>query len=173
MEREFSMNSSGANSEDNEKRRPKSVRRRSASRLAAVQTLFQSKTSKQSVTDIVPQFQDHFLPELLQEFELDRIDTEHYTTLVFHATDRNDEIDDAIRPLLRQDWSVERLGSVERSVIGAAMIELMETPHVPARAVITEYTAIADSCGGDSDFVNAILDRLARQYRIEEMAQKK
>ena len=53
------------------------------------------------------------------------------------------------------------------------MIELSGNPHVPARAVgITEYTAIADSCGGDGDFVNAILDRLARQYRIEEMAQK-
>ncbi len=153
-----------------EKRRPKSVRRRSASRLAAVQTLFQSKNSNIPVTEIVPQFQDHFLPELLVDFEIDRIDSEHYTTLVFHATDRKDEIDASIAPFLKDSWTVERMGSVERAVIGAAMIELSETPHVPARAVITEYTAIADSCGGDSDFVNAILDRLARQFRIEEMS---
>lgn len=155
--------------ENQDKRRPKSVRRRSASRLAAVQTLFQSKSSQISVTDTVPQFQDHFLPELLAEFEIDRIDTEHYTTLVFHATDRAAEIDEAITPLLKESWSVERLGLVERAAIGAAMIELSETPQVPARAVITEYTAIADSCGGDSDFVNAILDRLARRFRVEEM----
>ena len=153
-----------------EKRRPKSVRRRSASRLAAVQTLFQSKNSQVPVSDVVPQFQEHFLPELLVDFEIDRIDTEHYTTLVFHATDRSDEIDARISPLLKDSWTIERMGSVERAVIGAAMIELSETPHVPARAVITEYTAIADSCGGDSDFVNAILDRLARQFRTEEMA---
>ena len=156
--------------DDQEKRRPKSVRRRSASRLAAVQSLFQSKSSKISVTEIVPQFQEHFLPELLVEFEIDRIDLEHYTTLVFHATDRSDEIDAAISPLLKDSWTVERLGLVERAAIGAAMIELSETPHVPARAVITEYTAIAESCGGDSDFVNAILDRLARQFRVEEMS---
>lgn len=155
---------------EQDKRRPKSVRRRSASRLAAVQTLFQSKSSNISVTDIVPQFQDHFLPELLKEFEIDRIDTEHYTTLVFNATDRGAEIDDAITPLLKDSWTVERLGLVERAAIGAAMIELSETPHVPARAVITEYTAIADSCGGDSDFVNAILDKLARRFRVVEMS---
>lgn len=155
---------------EQDKRRPKSVRRRSASRLAAVQTLFQSKSSNISVTDIVPQFQDHFLPELLKEFEIDRIDTEHYTTLVFNATDRGAEIDEAITPLLKDSWTVERLGLVERAAIGAAMIELSETPHVPARAVITEYTAIADSCGGDSDFVNAILDKLARRFRVVEMS---
>ena len=155
---------------EQDKRRPKSVRRRSASRLAAVQTLFQSKSSNISVTDIVPQFQDHFLPDLLKEFEIDRIDTEHYTTLVFNATDRGAEIDDAITPLLKDSWTVERLGLVERAAIGAAMIELSETPHVPARAVITEYTAIADSCGGDSDFVNAILDKLARRFRVVEMS---
>lgn len=155
---------------EQDKRRPKSVRRRSASRLAAVQTLFQSKSSNISVTDIVPQFQDHFLPELLKEFEIDRIDTEHYTSLVFNATDRGAEIDEAITPLLKDSWTVERLGLVERAAIGAAMIELSETPHVPARAVITEYTAIADSCGGDSDFVNAILDKLARRFRVVEMS---
>ena len=156
----------------NEKLRPKSVRRRSASRLAAVQTIFQSKNSKLSVTDIVPQFQDHFLAELLTEFEIDRIDNDHYTTLVFQATDRQDEIQAAIESLLRNNWSAERLGIVERSAISAAVIEFSEMPHVPARVVITEYIAIADSCGGDSDFVNAILDRLARQYRIEEMSAK-
>ena len=155
---------------EQDKRRPKSVRRRSASRLAAVQTLFQSKSSKIPVTEIVPQFQDHFLPELLKEFEIDRIDTEHYTTLVFNATDRGTEIDDTITPLLKDSWTVDRLGLVERATIGAAMIELSETPHVPARAVITEYTAIADSCGGDSDFVNAILDKLARRFRVVEMS---
>ena len=107
---------------------------------------------------------------MLKEFEIDRIDTEHYTTLVFNATDRGTEIDDTITPLLKDSWTVDRFGLVERATIGAAMIELSETPHVPARAVITEYTAIADSCGGDSDFVNAIRTALARRFRVVEMS---
>jgi N utilization substance protein B len=160
---------SGAD-DDNERRRPKSVRRRSASRLAAVQTLFQSKSSQIPAAEVVPQFQKHFLPELLAEFEIDRIDSDHYITLVHKATDRETDIDAAIAPLLHDDWSLDRLGSVERVVIGAAMIELSEVSNIPARTVITEYTAIADSCGGDSDFVNAILDRLARDLRTDEMS---
>lgn len=153
-----------------EAKRPKSVRRRAACRLAAVQTLFQSWASEKSVADIVPRFKDHFLPGLLDDFGVTTIDDEHYTKLVFGAAHYAEEIDASVAPLLRSDWTIDRLGEVERSVIRAAYIELRDAPQIPPKAVITEYTAIADSCGGDSPFVNAILDKLARQLRAEEMA---
>ena len=154
-------------------KRPKSLRRRAASRLAAVQTLFQCWASKKGPTQIVPEFKAHFLPQLLQEFEIASIDEGHYTKIVFGATTDADEIDQAIQPLLKDDWTIERLGEVERSVIRAAFIEFRDTPNIPARTVITEYTAIADSCGGDSNFVNAILDRFSRNYRSVEMSERK
>lgn len=156
--------------QDEETKRPKSVRRRTACRLAAVQTLFQSWASKKSVTDIVPSFKEHFLPGLLAEFDVKTIDDEHYTKLVFGSAHYADEIDQVISPLLRNDWTIERLGEVERSVIRAAYIEFRDIAHIPPKAIITEYTAIADSCGGDGKFVNAILDKLARNLRSAEMA---
>ncbi|NBQ83012.1 MAG: hypothetical protein EBU10_02120 [Alphaproteobacteria bacterium] len=116
-----------------------------------------------------PSIQDHFLPELLKEFDISSIDDGHYTNLVFGAYQEAEQIDAEIAPLLRDDWSIERLGEVERSVIRAAYIEFRNTPNIPARTVITEYTAIADSCGGDSNFVNAILDKFSHQYRKIEM----
>jgi N utilization substance protein B len=158
----------GADANDEDKR-PKSLRRRAASRLAAVQTLFQCWASQKDPTAIVPQFKDHFLPELLKEFDIASIDDGHYTNLVFGAYQEAEQIDAEIAPLLRDDWSIERLGEVERSVIRAAYIEFRNTPNIPARTVITEYTAIADSCGGDSNFVNAILDKFSHQYRKIEM----
>ena len=154
-------------------KRPKSLRRRAASRLAAVQTLFQCWASKKDPTVIVPEFKDHFLPHLLKEFEIASIDEGHYTKLVFGAYRDGQEIDQAIAPLLRDDWTIERLGEVERSVIRSAFIEFRDTPNIPARTVITEYTAIADSCGGDSNFVNAILDRFSKIYRTIEMSDQK
>ena len=156
--------------EELEAKRPKSVRRRTACRLAAVQTLFQSWASKKIVADIVPSFKEHFLPTLLEEFSINTIDDEHYTKLVFGAAHYAEEIDQAVAPLLRSDWTIDRLGEVERSVIRAAFIEFRDAEHIPAKAVITEYTAIADSCGGDGNFVNAILDKLARQLRPDQMA---
>ena len=95
--------------------------------LAAVQTLFQCWASKKDPTQIVPEFKAHFLPQLLQEFEIASIDDGHYTKIVFGATKDADEIDQAIAPLLKDDWTIERLGEVERSVIRAAFIEFRDT----------------------------------------------
>jgi len=153
---------------DTEKRRPGSLRRRSAARLAAVQTLFQAWASGKPVTDVVPSFGTHFLPTLLEEFEVTRLDQDHYTQLVFTVASDADMIDTVIRPLLKQGWSLERLDEVERSVLRAAFIELRDMLHIPAKVVITEFTAIADSCAGDSDFINAMLDRLARSLRPDD-----
>ena len=109
---------------------------------------------------------------MLKEFEITSIDEGHYTKIVFGASNDAAEIDQAIASLLKDDWTIERLGEVERSVIRAAYIEFRDTPNIPARTVITEYTAIADSCGGDSNFVNAILDRFSRNYRVVEMSER-
>ncbi|MGU9961669.1 MAG: transcription antitermination factor NusB [Candidatus Puniceispirillales bacterium WSBS_2018_MAG_OTU23] len=158
-----------AEADEVEKHRPKSVRRRTACRIAAVQTLFQAWASKKTVADVVPSFQKHFLPSLMAEFRITTIDDDHYTKLVFGAAHYADEIDQTIIPLLRSDWTIDRLGEVERSVIRAAFIEFRDAEQIPAKAIITEYTAIADSCGGDGNFVNAILDKLARLIRPDQM----
>ncbi len=87
----------GADANDEDKR-PKSLRRRAASRLAAVQTLFQCWASQKDPTAIVPQFKDHFLPELLKEFDIASIDDGHYTNLVFGAYQEAEQIDAEIAP---------------------------------------------------------------------------
>jgi N utilization substance protein B len=117
----------------------------------------------------VPRFKTHFLPDLLKEFDVKTIDDEHYTKLVFGAAHFAEEIDQSIIPLLHSDWTIERLGEVERSTIRAAFIELRDIQDIPTKTIITEYTNIADSCSADSNFVNAILDKLARQVRPGEM----
>ena len=43
-------------------------------------------------------------------------------------------------------------------------------PHIPARAVLSEYASLADAFQADVAFVNAVLDRLARQFRVVEMS---
>jgi N utilization substance protein B len=45
--------------------------------------------------------------------------------------------------------------------------------HLPARAVVSEYAAIADVCGCDVGFINAVLDRIAHKAREVEMADQK
>ena len=42
-------------------------------------------------------------------------------------------------------------------------------PKIHSRAVFSDYSALTDSCGGEVGFVNAVLDRLAREARTVEM----
>ena len=43
-------------------------------------------------------------------------------------------------------------------------------PHIPAKAVISEYASLTDAYQGDVKFVNAITDRIARVLRVQEMS---
>ena len=160
----------GGDSASDGRRRPASVRRRSASRLAAVQTLFQVWASGLPATEVIPSFRARFLPALLDDFGIDRFDEEHYSGIVSATLDRTEEIDAVLAPMLKDGWTLDRISGVERSALRAAFVELESMPHVPARTVAGEYTAIAEACGGDHAFVNAVLDRMARDLREGEMA---
>jgi N utilization substance protein B len=44
-------------------------------------------------------------------------------------------------------------------------------PHLPARAVVSEYAGLGDAVGGDVGFINAVLDKIAQSARVVEMGQ--
>jgi N utilization substance protein B len=54
-------------------------------------------------------------------------------------------------------------------VLRCGAFELTAMPHIPARAVVSEYAALSDACGCEVGFVNAMLDGLARCARNVEM----
>ena len=87
--------------------------------------------------------------------------------LVMH---RSEELDTLLEPLL--DRPLAELGQVERGILWLGAFELRDCPEVPYRVVITEGMTLAKSYGAaDSHkFVNAVLDRLARQLRPDECA---
>ena len=63
-----------------------------------------------------------------------------------------------------------RLARTELVILRAGILELDSMPHIPARAVLSEYSSIADAFNVDVRFVNALLDGLARRkLRTSEM----
>ncbi len=77
------------------------------------------------------------------------------------------ELDDVLQRHLH-DWSVPRLGLVERAVLRLALYELLHQPEVPVAVVINEAVALAKrfaskEAGG---LVNAVLDH-AKALRNE------
>ena len=81
--------------------------------------------------------------------------------LVRGVTDKIDELDGKIESYTR-NWSMNRLGSVERNVLRLAFYELLYCPDVPAPVVLNEAIDLAKyfSNADAGRFVNGILDQL-------------
>lgn len=97
------------------------------------------------------------------------VDHAHLNALAAGVETHVEALDQALAGCLSDDWNLDRLTVIDLAVLRAGAFELTHMPHLPARAVVSEYAAIADVCGSDVGFVNAVLDRLAREARQIEM----
>lgn len=156
-------------SDDKNQMKAVPVRRRSAARLAAIQITYQSLITGQSAVDFVPQFLSHYAAEVSKSFRVKGLDHDHLTDLYAGVEAGRDELDQVIGAALSDGWSIDRLARIELAVLRCGAYELTAMPHIPARAVVSEYAALSDACGCEVGFVNAVLDGLARGARLVEM----
>ncbi|WP_142846886.1 transcription antitermination factor NusB [Telmatospirillum sp. J64-1] len=159
----------------------KAVRRRSAARLAAVQALYQVELTGATPDGILRDFADRLIGgegsvtdhEEGAEFDAPLIepDSELFTFLVRGSLAQREELDEIVAKSLSGDWSMERLEAVLRNVLRAGAYELKERRDVPARVAISEYVDVAKAfyAGSEPGLVNAVLDRIARVLRAEEL----
>jgi len=79
-------------------------------------------------------------------------------------------LDTRLQPLI--DRPLAQLDPVERAVLWIGMFELLHRPDVPYRVVINESVELAKRFGATDGhkFVNAVLDRAARELRSAEQA---
>ena len=156
-------------SKPSEDLKPMPVRRSSAARLAVVQVAYQQQMSGQSLVAFLPTFLSHYVDDIVKAFRVKDVDHAHLNVLAAGVETHVDELDQALAGCLSDDWKLDRLTVIDLAVLRAGAFELTHMPHLPARAVVSEYAAIADVCGSDVGFVNAVLDRLAREARQIEM----
>ncbi|WP_017930408.1 transcription antitermination factor NusB [Robiginitomaculum antarcticum] len=144
---------------------------RGASRLAAVQALYQMELSGQGAGDVVMQFRN-------KAFGYDgekgykAADEEFFEELVRGVVREQNDIDAKIAVRLNQKWRLSRLDTTLRAIMRAAVFELAYRVDVPAKVVIDEYVTLSMSFydGPEPKFVNASLDNLARDVRASEFS---
>jgi N utilization substance protein B len=159
---------------DEESRRPgKPGGRRRRARLAAVQALYQIDLTGAPAPGTVSEFRRHRLSGEIDGIPMDDIDPDFFAALVTGIGERRAELDRRIVGVLTPDWPLERLDAVLRAILRAGAFELVARPETPAKVVISEYMAIADSFfeGRETALVNAVLDALARQAGGERALQ--
>ena len=110
--------------------------------------------------------------DLLQEFASDpdmrRADAEYFQGLIAAICRTHDELDAALAPLL--DRKPAELDPVEHALLLIGSYELQHRPEVPFRVVINEAVNLARRFGATDGhkFINGVLDRAARLWRVQE-----
>ncbi|WP_300542892.1 transcription antitermination factor NusB [Maricaulis sp.] len=146
------------------------ARLRRAARLAAVQALYQMEIAGRGASSVIREFRDHRFGSTGEGEEFVEADEDFFEALVAGVVDKQAKVDPTIDGLLADGWRMERLDSTVRAILRAAGYELFERIDVPARVVIDEYIDVANAFfeGSEPKFVNAALDRCAREARPDE-----
>jgi N utilization substance protein B len=150
-------------------------RRRTASRLAAVQALYQIDVTGTSPANVVGEFIKHRLGGDVEMENFAVADEGLFAELVEGTSARRDDIDRGISSALTPDWPLVRLEIILRAILRAGVYELLARPQVPAPVIISEYLDIAHAffAGKEPGLVNGVLDSLARTLRPEGLRDDK
>lgn len=157
-------------------------RARTASRLAAVQALFQSEQTGDNAETVIDQFVRHRLGDLPAPggapsggFEDGRVPdalVPLFARIVRAAVTGQDTIDRMIAEALPAEWPLARLDPVLRALLRAGTAELSMADGPPAKVVINEYLDVAHGffSGDEPRMANGLLNRLARLLRPGDFA---
>ena len=124
------------------------MKRREA-REKALQTLFQLENTELTIEDAM----SHVLDGQNDSF---------YEKLVRGTTEHMAQIDESLKTKL-ENWSLDRLPKIERTVLRLAVYELLFMQDAPSRVVMNEAIELCKTFGDDksSKFVNGVLSKYA------------
>ena len=144
---------------------------RPAARLAAVQALYQLEQEPTTPQKVVLEFVNHRFNEIVDGTRFITPDKTLFQDIVLGVMERLADLDPMITSTLSEGWRIERIESVVRAILRAAVFELSRDTSVPTPVVINEYIEITKSFCSPSEaaFVNASLDALAKLLRTEDM----
>lgn len=140
-------------------------RARSLARRLALQALYQWQLTGQSFAELRHQYaQDEGFPE---------VDPEYFLALLRGVIDTAPELDAQLGEWI--DRPVAQLDPIEHAVLWIGVHELGTQLEVPYRVVLNEGVELAKKFGATEGhkFINAVLDRAARQLRAAEQAAAK
>lgn len=147
----------------NQKRKMKS-----ASRLYAVQALFQMEQAGAGLDQVKREFLDfRFGAEVSEDEEYIDGDVSLFADLLKEAVSWQAKIDQMTDRALAAAWPINRIDPTLRALFRAAGAELI-LEKTPPKVVIVEYVDVAVAFfpeGKEPKFVNAVLDHMAREAR--------
>ncbi|MEQ5870146.1 transcription antitermination factor NusB [Sagittula sp. NFXS13] len=143
---------------------------RSASRLYAVQALYQMEVGEAGLDRVKTEFLNHRFGMVTDEGdEFIDGDIDLFSNVLKEAVNWQAKVDQMTDRALVAKWPIGRIDSVLRALFRAAGAEFVAT-DTPPKIVIVEYVDVAAAFfpdGKEPKFVNAVLDHMAREAKPE------
>lgn len=150
----------------------KPANKRGTARLAAVQALYQMDVGGSDVTDVIAAFEVFWMGREVDGEVYLPADHQFFRDIVLGVLRDQQRIDVAVDRVLTTDWPLKRIESVMRATLRAGAYELFSRADIPARVIIAEYLDVADAFIDREEvgMVNAVLDKIAKRLRPDEVA---
>jgi transcription antitermination protein NusB len=139
---------------------PSGHRARSLSRRLALQALYQMQINPVPWQDVQNQF--------AKDPEADRVDRDYFQTLIQGIAPNREALDLRLSGL--SEIPPHELDPIEHAVLWLGLYELVSHPELPYRVALDEAVQLTKQFGATDGhkFVNAVLDRAARESRPHE-----
>jgi len=150
----------------------KKANRRGAARLAAVQALYQMDIAGAGINDIFAEFESHWLGGEVEGEKYLPAEAAFFRDVVSGVVRDQARLDPLIDEALSKGWPLRRIDAILRAVLRAGAYELEHRKDVPGRVVVSEYVDVAHAFveAEETGMVNAVLDQIARRFRVNEFA---
>ncbi len=146
--------------------------RRGAARLAAVQALYQMDIAGAGINDVFAEFESHWIGGEVEGEKYLPAEAAFFRDVVSGVVRDQARLDPLIDDALSRGWPLKRIDAILRAVLRAGAYELEHRKDIPGRVVVSEYVDVANAFVDreETGMVNAVLDQIGRQFRLDEFA---
>ncbi len=134
---------------------------RRRARRRALQAIYQWQMTGQDADDILQQFR------AVQD--MSGVDEDYFEKLLRGVSSSRESLDGELQPFL--DRPFDQVDVMEQVVLRIGAFEMLHCPELPFKVVLDECVDLAHRFGSEHGhaYINAVLDRAAREWRSEEM----
>ena len=142
--------------------RHKSIRKKTASRIAAIQILYLHQFNDQPIDESISTYEIHYKKFLLEKLDIKELDTNLLSDLLENFDKNTDAYDTIIEKNLSKDWKIARLGKNELNILRLSIFELKFFKKFDKKTIINEYVSLFNNFCGEPDFANGFLNNVLK-----------
>lgn len=135
---------------------------RTKARRRALQAIYQWQITGQDAREILKQFRE--------AQDMSGVDEDYFEQLLISVSSGKEQLDGELQRFL--DRPFDQLDLMEKVVLRIGVYEMLHCPELPFRVVVDECVDLAHRFGSEQGhaYVNAVLDKGAREWRQFEMS---